>query len=383
MEPFGILEVAASIITCLQLTGKLLKRVGPSGNSRKDLNEVSIAICGFQGAYEGLKSYLQLHDEDEPRLSALQHLEEPLRDYKQILGLLEKRLGNTNFVGQYIVGTLWDAKLKRGLKRLQDAKTLFEIALNADQRVIFSAVERYIRNVAEDVQDLSSRLKKNVNISSGHSGCALTAAVENGQKTIVNKLLMPGANVNISFGRSGCAVAAAVEHGQEMIVNKLLNAGADVNILSYDHGNALPAAAAKGHETIVILLLNDGANVNISGRISSSYYYGTALQAAAAKGHEMIVDKLLNAGADVNISTGRYGSALAAAVELGHETIVNKLLKAGADVNTSSGSHGNPLAAAMEYGHEAIKDTLLKARATYRLDVMAARWRRLWSADTK
>lgn len=40
----------------------------------------------------------------------------------------------TNFVEQYVVGTLWDARLKRGVKRLQDAKALFEIALNADQR---------------------------------------------------------------------------------------------------------------------------------------------------------------------------------------------------------------------------------------------------------
>lgn len=76
---------------------------------------------------------MRLNEEDKTRLSALQHLEEPLRDCKQTLDLLKKRLESTNFVGQYIVGTLWDAKLKRSLKRLQDAKTLFEIALNADQ----------------------------------------------------------------------------------------------------------------------------------------------------------------------------------------------------------------------------------------------------------
>lgn len=134
MDPFGILGVAASIMTCVQLTRGLLKRVGPSDHSKKDLNAISIAICGFQGAYEGLKTYLQLHEEDETRLSALQHLEEPLRDCKRTLDLLEKRLKSTNFVGQYMIGTLWDAKLKRGLKRLQDAKKLFEIALHVDQR---------------------------------------------------------------------------------------------------------------------------------------------------------------------------------------------------------------------------------------------------------
>lgn len=134
MDPFGILGVAASIITCVQLTGALLKRVGPSDHCKKDLNEILKTICGFKGAYEGLKISLQLNETDETRLSALQHLEQPLRDCKQTLDLLEKRLESTNFVGQYLIGTLWDAKLKKALKRLQDAKTLFEIAMDADQR---------------------------------------------------------------------------------------------------------------------------------------------------------------------------------------------------------------------------------------------------------
>lgn len=49
MEPFGVLG-------CVQLTGALIKRVGPSDHSKKDLNEISIAICGFQCAYGGLIS---------------------------------------------------------------------------------------------------------------------------------------------------------------------------------------------------------------------------------------------------------------------------------------------------------------------------------------
>lgn len=133
MEPFGVLGVAASIIACIQLTGTLLKQVGPSDHSKKDLNAILKAICGFKGAYEGLMTSLQLNEEDETRLSALQHLEEPLRDCKGVLDLLEKRLESPNFLGQHILGSLWDGKLKRWLKILQDAKKLFEIALDGDQ----------------------------------------------------------------------------------------------------------------------------------------------------------------------------------------------------------------------------------------------------------
>ncbi|MCJ1467598.1 hypothetical protein MMC07_006223 [Pseudocyphellaria aurata] len=161
MDPFGILGVAASIITCVQLTGALLKRVGPSDHSRKDLNEILKAICGFRGAYENLKISLELNEQDEARLSALQSLEEPLRDCKWVLDLLAKRLKDTTLVGQYVVGTLWDAKLKKGLKRLQDAKTLFEMAMDADQHTILRAIERYVRNVGEDVRDLAALMNEN------------------------------------------------------------------------------------------------------------------------------------------------------------------------------------------------------------------------------
>src|SRR5437763_1335376 len=42
-------------------------------------------ICGFHGAYEGLKLRLELDEEDEVRLSRIQQLEAPLRDCKKVL----------------------------------------------------------------------------------------------------------------------------------------------------------------------------------------------------------------------------------------------------------------------------------------------------------
>src|SRR6266536_5043226 len=129
MDPFGVLGVAASVISCVQLTGALLKRVGPSDHSKKDLHRILKVVCGFRGAYDGLKSLLEFNEEDHARLSALQHLEEPLRDCKGALQVLEERLRSVNFVGQYIIGTFWDGKLKTCLQRLEDAKELFELAL--------------------------------------------------------------------------------------------------------------------------------------------------------------------------------------------------------------------------------------------------------------
>lgn len=134
MDPFCVLGVTASLITCIQLSGALLKRVGPSDYSKKELNHVLKALYGFRGAYEGIKSYLELNEDDEARLSTLKELEAPLRDCKVALEFLEERLRNVNFVGKYIVGSLWDGRFRRLLQRLEDAKGLFELALHADQQ---------------------------------------------------------------------------------------------------------------------------------------------------------------------------------------------------------------------------------------------------------
>jgi hypothetical protein len=134
MDPFSVLGVTGSIIACVQLAGTLLKRVGPSDHSKKDLNSILKVLYGFRGAYEGIKSYYALNEEDEARLSALKELEGPLRDCKVALEVLEERLKSVNFVGQYIVGSFWDRRLRKLLQRLEDAKDLFELALHADQQ---------------------------------------------------------------------------------------------------------------------------------------------------------------------------------------------------------------------------------------------------------
>ncbi|MCJ1429928.1 hypothetical protein MMC29_007843 [Sticta canariensis] len=118
-------------------------------------------ICGFSGAYEGLRTSLRLIEEDETRLSSLQHLEEPLRDCKLTWNFWQRGWKAAAFWGQYRVGSSWDTELKRRLKILQDAKKLFGIALDADQHTILSAVERHVRNVAEDVRDLAAHINEN------------------------------------------------------------------------------------------------------------------------------------------------------------------------------------------------------------------------------
>lgn len=134
MDPFGVLGVTASIITCMQLTDSMLQRAGPSDHNRADLKRILQVVNGFRGAFEGLKLCLQFNENDHARLSTLQHLEGPLKDSKAILEFLQKRLENLRFMDQFILGKLWDRKLKKLLERLEDAKALFELAMHSDQQ---------------------------------------------------------------------------------------------------------------------------------------------------------------------------------------------------------------------------------------------------------
>ena len=131
MDPVTAVGLAASIIACIQLTGTLLKRVGPSDHNKSDLTRIQKVVYGFHGAYQGLKLHLEINEEDRTRLSELD-LEGSLRVCKEVLDVLQQRLRTVTFVGQYIVGRLWDGKLKKCVKRLEDAKELFELALHAD-----------------------------------------------------------------------------------------------------------------------------------------------------------------------------------------------------------------------------------------------------------
>ena len=131
MDPISAVGLAASIIACLQLTGTLLKRVGPSDHNKKDLLHIHKVVYGMHGAYQGLKLHLEIDAEDRARLSELD-LEGSLRVCQEVLDLLSERLRTVNFFGQYIVGSLWDGKLKKCVKRLEEAKEIFELALHAD-----------------------------------------------------------------------------------------------------------------------------------------------------------------------------------------------------------------------------------------------------------
>ncbi|KAK3989426.1 ankyrin repeat-containing domain protein [Cladorrhinum sp. PSN332] len=161
MDPITALGVTSGIIACIQLSGSVIKQLGPSSNSRDDLNKILKTLCGFKGAFDGVKTLIEANNDDQDRLSTLQHIEEPLKACQESLDLIQERLKQTSFLGKYVVGKVWDGRLRKALKSLDDAKDLLELCMCADQGVILSAVQEYVRSIASDVQDLKGVLNEN------------------------------------------------------------------------------------------------------------------------------------------------------------------------------------------------------------------------------
>jgi hypothetical protein len=135
MDPVSALGLAASIIAVIQLTGALMKpatsSLGPSENDAKELKRLLSVMTGFQTAYSSLEQYLKSKPGEGKNLANA--IELPIQDCKAVLVELKLRLANMTFVRKHIIGKKWDKGFQRLVKRLEDARQLFDVILQGDQ----------------------------------------------------------------------------------------------------------------------------------------------------------------------------------------------------------------------------------------------------------
>jgi hypothetical protein len=135
MDPVSALGLAASIIAVIQLIGALMKpatsSLGPSENDEKELKRLLVTMTGFQTAYSNLEQYLKNKPGEGENLANA--IELPIQDCKAVLAKLKVRLANMTFVRKHIIGKKWDKGFKRLVKRLEDARQLFDVILQGDQ----------------------------------------------------------------------------------------------------------------------------------------------------------------------------------------------------------------------------------------------------------
>lgn len=219
----------------------------------------------------------------------------------------------------------------------------------------------------------------------------LHTAVQKGDATKVQELLVAGADIKQENAGSMTPLMLAAHRGDLDLVKLLLDAKADVK-QSTRRGTALYYAAAKGAAPVVAHLIEQGAVVeemlpNGVTPLVASIQSGnlktvealleagadpnratpstgiTPLMVAADRGVPEIVDRLIEAGADAKKSTGRGATTLHYASARGYVPIVQRLLKLEVPVNATLPGGTTPLVLAAQNGRAEVVDVLIEAGA--------------------
>ncbi|OCT48034.1 hypothetical protein CLCR_04007 [Cladophialophora carrionii] len=166
MDP---LSLTGGVIAIVQITGECMKlaKIGPSKYHLARLKQINTNLYGFYGTINNLQLHLAIHEEDKARLSALDHLQEPLARCLEALKLLKNRFEHDGVFTQYVMGLRFDKKLEDCLRVIADAKSLLELALHCDQRVIINAVETYVRNTAEETRNIRDAIASTERVLAG------------------------------------------------------------------------------------------------------------------------------------------------------------------------------------------------------------------------
>lgn len=241
--------------------------------------------------------------------------------------------------------------------------------------------------------DLLTDFGANMNDGSMPDDSAFTAAVLEGNRENVEKLIKAGADVNEGTGDSKITpLMVTVQNGNMEMMQLLMENGADPNLQTAEGITALIHAASSGEANVVKSLLDAGANPNLQTEAGGFALYNavvlkdtemaamllavgadvnlrneggfTALHAAAYGGSAEMVQLLINAKADLNLQTDSGLTALHSAVAKNHADVVSLLIHAGADVNIEENNGITPLEIAEQKGYDEVAKLLRDAGAT-------------------
>jgi len=146
------------------------------------------------------------------------------------------------------------------------------------------------------------------------------------------------------------ALMFAAQQGDETVVSRLITAGAEVNARNANGGTPLMYAALGGSATVAELLLAAGARHDVKAKLG-----WTALEVAAVKGHVSLARRLLDAGADPDVRDAYGWTPLMRAIDTRRVEFARMLLEdTSADVFARQESGATALHIAAATGDPAL-----------------------------
>ncbi len=183
----------------------------------------------------------------------------------------------------------------------------------------------------------------------------LVQAAQAGWFRVCTFLLDNGADLNASPS-DAFPLTAAAENGRKSVVELLIQRGAKVNAFSVNGKSALHEACAAGRLAVVSLLLDKGADINLAARPEKDpeHILPTPLRAAIHSGNSELVSLLLERGADME---NCY--ALFQAVGEGNIEVASLLISRGAKIEATPTKQLSPLLTACVNGNLEMAKLLL------------------------
>jgi ankyrin repeat protein len=198
----------------------------------------------------------------------------------------------------------------------------------------------------------------NINSIQTQSGLSLLAeAVSNGNREIVNVLLMAGANVNARTRGGRTALMFVSDKTSVELVRDLLTYGANVNARDDFGDNATIVAAEASTVAVLKELINAGAKIDVTNSSGQSALFG------AARHNVEAIELLIKYGVDPNVRDEDGQTALMATASYGEIEVFQKLLDKGAEINLADYEGRTTLMAAAANDDPAIAELLIKLGA--------------------
>ncbi len=145
-EVIAILGLIESIINILEGVNKIRKGFSENIHKASSVQRGSIPILGkltaFTGILRGLQLECELDESDGPRLQAFEHIRAPLEASERAASAIMARLDRaTSIAGTSLsFGKVINKETTAALHILQQAKDVLDLALDADQRLVYRAL---------------------------------------------------------------------------------------------------------------------------------------------------------------------------------------------------------------------------------------------------